>query len=117
MEALKLKREHWEAMRAHVETHVPLEACGLLAGKNDSVEKVLFVTNRAESPVQFRMDPREQLKAFDWIESSGLDLVGIFHSHPEGPDTISATDITESAYPVVHVIWSCPRGEWQARGF
>jgi proteasome lid subunit RPN8/RPN11 len=63
------------------------------------------------------MDPYEQLHAFDWIESQGLDLVGIFHSHPAGPDTVSATDIAEAAYAVVHVILARGPGGWQARGF
>jgi len=81
------------------------------------VEKVIEVRNQAQSPVRFVMDPYEQLKAFDWIESNGLDLLGIFHSHPAGPETASATDIAEAAYEVVHVIWSRIEDSWQARGF
>jgi proteasome lid subunit RPN8/RPN11 len=88
-----------------------------LAGRNDQVEKVIEVLNQAQSPVRFVMDPYEQLKAFDWIEASGLDLLGIFHSHPAGPETASVTDIAEAAYDVVHVIWSRAGGSWQARGF
>jgi proteasome lid subunit RPN8/RPN11 len=94
-----------------------LEACGLLAGKKDRVEKVLLVRNQAQSPVRFVMDPYEQLQAFEWIESHMLDLVGIFHSHPAGPETASATDIAEAAYEVVSVIWSRSHGAWKARGF
>ncbi len=63
------------------------------------------------------MDPYEQLEAFDWIESNGLDLLGIFHSHPAGPESVSATDIIEAAYEVVHVILSRKTGVWKARGF
>ena len=75
------------------------------------------VRNQEQSPVRFVMDPREQLKAFDWIESSGLDLLGIFHSHPAGPEIVSVTDIAEAAYEVIHIIWSRTEGRWQARGF
>jgi len=114
---MQINPEHWDAMRAHVETNAPLEACGLLAGKNDSVEKVFLIANQAQSPARFRMDPTEQLQAFDWIESNGLELLAIFHSHPAGPETVSVTDIKEAAYPVVHVIWSRNNGSWQARGF
>jgi proteasome lid subunit RPN8/RPN11 len=112
-----LRKPHWHEMRAHVERQVPLEACGLLAGKNDRVEHVLLVRNQAQSPVRFLMDPHEQLRAFDWMESNGLALVGIFHSHPAGPAAASATDIAEAAYEVVHLIWSRTRDDWQARGF
>jgi proteasome lid subunit RPN8/RPN11 len=63
------------------------------------------------------MDPYEQLQAFDWIDSNGLDLLGIFHSHPMGPGTASRTDIAEAAYEVVHLIWSRNQNGWQVRGF
>ena len=104
-------------MREHVDRHAPLEACGLLAGKSDQVEKVILIRNQAQSPVRFVMDPYEQLQAFEWIESNGLDLLGIFHSHPAGPETVSATDIAEAAYNVIHLIWSLGQNGWKARGF
>ena len=114
---IKLEREHWNIMRAHVQAHVPLEACGLLAGKNNRVEKVLLIENQAKSRVKFRMDPKEQLEAFNWIDANGLDLIGTFHSHPAGPETVSATDIAEAAYDVIQIIWSRAKGNWIARGF
>ncbi|HET9914387.1 MAG TPA: M67 family metallopeptidase [Anaerolineales bacterium] len=114
---LVLSKRHWHEMLEHVDQQAPLEACGLLAGKNDWVEKVILVRNQAQSPVRFVMDPYEQIRAFDWIESNGLDLLGIFHSHPAGPAAASATDIAEAAYEVVHLIWSRYESHWQARGF
>jgi proteasome lid subunit RPN8/RPN11 len=114
---LTLSRRHWQEMCEHVDGQAPLEACGLLAGVNDRVEKVILIRNQAESPVRFVMDPYEQLQAFNWIESHELDLLGIFHSHPAGPETASATDVAEAAYEVVHLIWSRRRARWQARGF
>jgi len=114
---LKLKPEYWRAMRQHVAALAPLEACGLLAGKGDSVEAVLRVRNAEQSPVRFRMDPQEQFNAFEWIEANGLEMIGIYHSHPSGPETASATDIAEAAYEVVHVIWSRSKRTWKARGF
>lgn len=117
IKALKLKPEHMKAMHRHVSAQAPLEACGLLAGRHSSVEKVLRVRNAEQSPVRFRMDAQEQYNAFQWIDAQGLDLVGIFHSHPSGPETASATDIAEAAYEVVHVIWSRTGRSWKARGF
>ena len=114
---LIISRKHWHEMLDHVDKHAPLEACGLLAGRYDRVEKVIAVRNQAQSPVRFVMEPYEQLQAFDQIDSSGLDLLGIFHSHPAGPETVSANDIAEAAYEVVHLIWSRTHGHWQARGF
>jgi len=106
-----------EEMRAYVEQHLPFEACGLLAGKKDQAQKMIGVTNQAQSPVRFVMDPYEQLRAFDWIESNDLDLVAIFHSHPAGPETASPTDIAEAAYDVVHIILARIDMEWKTHGF
>ena len=104
-------------MLEYVQQQTPLEACGLLAGKRDRVEKVILVRNQAQSAARFVMDPYEQLEAFDWIESNGLDLLGIFHSHPAGPEVVSSTDIEEAAYEAVHLVWSPAQNSWQARGF
>jgi len=114
---LLIGKTHWQEMLDYVQQHAPLESCGLLAGKNDQVEEVIFVRNQAESPARFVMDPYEQLQAFEWIESNRFDLLGIFHSHPAGPEIASATDIAEAAYEVVYLIWSRNQNSWQVRGF
>jgi proteasome lid subunit RPN8/RPN11 len=116
-EKLMLTKWQWKSMRRHVSRCAPLEACGLLAGKNDRVEWALGIPNADRSPVRFHMDPRRQLRAFERIESAGLDLVGIYHSHPNGPDHPSATDISEAMYPVVQLLWYRQDGKWQVRGF
>ena len=115
--SLKMQPEHWQAMHEHVASLAPIEACGMLAGKGDRVEAILLVRNAEQSPVRFRMDPLEQLNAFEWINAKGLDLLGIFHSHPSGPATVSRTDIADATYEVVHVIWSRKGSAWSARGF
>ena len=117
IKTLKMQSAHLQTMQHHVAEQAPLEACGLLVGKQDSVEAVLKVRNAAQSPVRFRMDPQEQYNALMWIEANELDLVGIYHSHPSGPETASATDIAEAAYEAVHIIWSRTGQTWNARGF
>ena len=114
---LILNKQQASEIIEYLDSHVPLEACGLLAGKNDRVEKVIFVRNQAQSPVRFVMDPYEQLHAFDWIDSNELDLLGIFHSHPSGPETASPTDIAEASYDVVHIICSRKMGQWKLSSF
>lgn len=117
MQSLFLTKEQIQNMIEYVDSHAPLEACGLLAGKDATVEKIFFVQNQAKSKVRFVMNPIEQLNAFAWIESNNMTLLGIFHSHPAGPETVSPTDIADSAYTVVHVILSCRNKNWKARGF
>lgn len=124
IQRLSLTQEQWDRMRDHVDQCRPEEACGLLAGKDDEVRHVLPISNQDRSSSRFRMDPVEQLRAFNWIESVRLELLGIYHSHPAGPEAgspgipvPSATDIADAAYPVAYLIWSRPQGRWQARAF
>ena len=117
MQSLTLTKDHLQKMIMHVDSHAPLEACGLLAGLNLKVETVLTVTNQAQSDVRYVMDSIEQVNAFEWIESNQLDLIGIFHSHPTGPETVSPTDIAQAAYAVAYVILSRVDNDWRARSF
>ncbi len=117
MRFLTLTNDHCLKMIAHVESHLPFEACGLLAGHDSKVETVLEVKNQAQSRVRFVMDPIDQLKAFDWIDTNNMELVGIFHSHPSGPETVSPTDIAEAAYAVVNIILAQVNDIWSVRGF
>lgn len=115
---LVLDHDHWGDMQSDVLSRLPEEACGLLGGTGESVEIVIPITNHLHSPEKFRMEPTEQLKAFQLLESRDLELVGIYHSHPHGPDSLSSTDILEAYYPdVVHLIWSNSTKGWRCRGF
>lgn len=114
---LLLSKEQLQVMIDHAQAQAPLEACGLLAGTVSTVRKIFLVQNQARSAVRYVMDPHEQLNAFAWIESHQMELLGIFHSHPAGPETVSATDIAEAAYAVVQMILSPAVENWQARGF
>ena len=96
MHSITLTKEQLQKMIVHVASHAPLEACGLLAGRDSKVESVLEVT---------------------WIDANELDLLGIFHSHPTGPETVSPTDIAQAAYAVVYIILAPVDNSWQARGF
>jgi [CysO sulfur-carrier protein]-S-L-cysteine hydrolase len=114
---LTLKREHMFMMQRHVNSEAPLEACGLLGGKEGMVVVVLPVKNAAGSRVRFQMDPKAQFRAIEQIESEGLEIIAIFHSHPKGPSVPSPTDIAEASYRVVNIVWSKVGRRWQARGF
>jgi proteasome lid subunit RPN8/RPN11 len=119
MQSLTLSKEQLQDMIAYVDSHAPLESCGLLAGRDSQVEKIFFVQNQAQSPVRYAMDPIEQLHALEWIDSNKMELLGIFHSHPTGPEVVSPTDIAEAAYAVTYIILSRVDDlqAWHARGF
>lgn len=124
---LILPNEHRQEMLAHVLACLPEESCGMIGGRLEDdgahVMAVLPVENELHSPVRFRMAPEAQLQGFLWLEEQGLELVAVFHSHPNGPNRPSPTDLAEFAYPgVVTLIWSPAQvaaddGAWEVRGF
>jgi proteasome lid subunit RPN8/RPN11 len=117
-EKIYLKADHWEQMFADVRERISEEACGLVAGVNQTSAAVYPVINELHSPVRFRMDPEQQLNAFNQIEAQDWELLAIYHSHLGGPEQPSAIDIAEANYPgVIDLIWSRVSGEWDCRGF
>lgn len=118
LNGLVLTHAQWIQICEEAERLSPEEACGLLAGQGSRVEVVIPVTNELHSQVRYRMDPAEQVKAFLEIERQGWELIGIYHSHPAGPDVPSQTDKAEAFYPdCVYFILSGQAGGWQYRGF
>ena len=118
LKTLNIILKHWSRMLADVTERAPYEACGLVAGNNNESTAVFEIPNVLNSPVRFRMSPEEQLRAFNLIDQNGWEISAIYHSHPEGPETPSKSDIAEFAYPgVIYLIWSRIDGEWRCRGF
>ncbi len=105
-------------MLNHVQACLPEEACGILAGLDGSVSQVRPIENASHSPVRYRMQPRAQVEALLDLEAHGLQLLAIYHSHPSGPPTPSATDLAEAFYPeAAALIWCSESGQWRARAF
>lgn len=107
-----------QKMTEHATNCLPEEACGLLAGAGTRVYEVIPVENIEHSPVRYRMKPQDQLSALLYIDENSWDLLGIYHSHPGGPETPSETDIEEAFYPEsIYVIISKSNDKWTIRGF
>lgn len=96
---LNLKKELFAQITGHCKAELPDEACGILAGKNDTIEKAYEMVNADKSPENFIMDPAEQLKVMKELRVLGLDMVGIYHSHVVSEAYPSARDIELAFYP------------------
>lgn len=103
-----LAPHHRAAIIAHARRAAPAEACGILAGRGGAVRRVYPLRNVAETPLtRFLADPTEQLRAFNDLESRGLELMAVYHSHPASPPVPSETDVGMAFYPdALHVIVS-----------
>ncbi len=119
---IEISTTDMQRMLQSVAALAPEEACGLLPGSRAvgvyRVTEVIPVPNELHSPVRYRMEPLAQLKAFNRIDGLGLELAGIYHSHPDGPPYPSPTDIAEAYYPEsVYLIWSATSGAWSCQAF
>lgn len=82
-----------------VEASYPFEACGVMIGRAGServvVEDIFHARNlnveRARD--RFLLDPQDFLAADRAARSRELDVVGIWHSHPDHPARPSITDL------------------------
>ena len=76
----------------------PLECCGLLLGRDGRIDLARVAANVAENPAQrFEIDPAALLAAHREARSGGPELLGYFHSHPNGHPLPSATDCEHSS--------------------
>ncbi len=94
-------------MLEQAKAQTPIEACGILAGKDGAVHKLYKMTNADQSSNHFMMEPKEQFKVIKDIRAAGLEMLAIYHSHPETPARPSAEDIRFAFTPnVTYVIVS-----------
>lgn len=96
---------------------LPNESCAFLLGKGgDSVkvEEILPVKNVQATRVAFEVPADELLKAYDYAERNGLQVAGIFHSHPSSPAPSGTDRRFMEINPVVWVIYSTTEGRFAA---
>ncbi|MFZ5512790.1 MAG: Mov34/MPN/PAD-1 family protein [Pseudomonadota bacterium] len=81
----------------------PEEGCGLLLGRRDGGARVLRVRrgrniNTGRARDRYELDPLDYLAAENEAAAAGLELVGVWHTHPDHPARPSETD-REYAWP------------------
>ncbi len=116
---LLIPEELFERIVAHARREAPVEACGILGGRDNRVEKLYEMANVDGSEDHFFMDPEEQFRVIKDIRNCGLEMMAIYHSHPKTQPRPSAEDIRLALTPeVVYVIVSLAGdGEPSIRGF
>lgn len=89
----------YAALCAHLAAAYPNEGAGLLLGTADgadrSITAVLTLPNRWEGAEQyhrFLLTPQDMLAGEQEAARRGLDVIGIFHSHPDHPAEPSGFD-------------------------
>ena len=115
---LSLKKIHMAEMIEHAKRDFPNEACGLLAGKGRKVSKVYRMANTERGGMRYSMALKEQFDAARDMRSQNLEMVGIYHSHPNVRPYPSFRDIQLAMHPECSfVIVSLINGMPEIRSF
>ncbi|MEM3143409.1 MAG: M67 family metallopeptidase [Candidatus Nitrosotenuis sp.] len=100
-----------KSLIAHAQNSLPNESCAILFGIEDAENVIIsdiFLTENAEqSKTNFTISNEDLLFGYQEAERRRLQVVGIFHSHPDSMAYPSKTDIKfMEINPVVWVIFS-----------
>ena len=114
---IAISRAAWEVMAAHARATYPNECCGAMLGATDGetkrVSEAVPIENAFEGVQRERYEiaPEDLLRADREARSRGLELIGIFHSHPDCDAYFSTTDLKNSCPWYSFVVLSVRQGE------
>lgn len=115
---MKASSDVLDAVRRHARETYPEECCGLLLGRpvdgQNDVVAARPVENRNENRRvdRYVIDPEDYRKIDREARGAGLDVVGIYHSHPDHPAEPSSTDLKQATFPgYTYVIVSVRDGQ------
>jgi proteasome lid subunit RPN8/RPN11 len=98
--AVRAKKEILDEILRHAFRDSSLECCGLLGGREGTITCAFETANAAGDPRRsYEIAPEEIFKAIREMRSAGLQLLGIYHSHPAGENRPSTRDIELAYYP------------------
>jgi [CysO sulfur-carrier protein]-S-L-cysteine hydrolase len=96
---IELPQAFVDEIVAQAREEYPNEACGLIASADGVPVRLFRMRNADESPVTYRLDPKEQLEVFNEMDDRGWDLLAIYHSHTASEAYPSPTDVRLALYP------------------
>jgi proteasome lid subunit RPN8/RPN11 len=89
------------------ENQKPNESCAILFGKENQVSDLFLAENIEKSPVNFTISNDQLIEAYKTAEEKKVEVIGIFHSHPNSDAFPSNTDEKfMQSNPVVWIIYS-----------
>ena len=107
LQEIILKQAEKKILSQYSENQKPNESCAILFGKNNQVLDVFLTENIDESPVNFTISNKQLIEGYKMAEDKKMDVIGIFHSHPNSDAFPSNTDKKfMQSNPVVWIIYS-----------
>ena len=115
---MKIRQTIFDQIVAHALEERPNECCGLLIGTSEVVEDAVRARNVRRSATRFQVEPADHFAAIRKARSTGFEVIGAYHSHPNGPSCPSETDRLRLTDPTMfHVIVSLAHGTRTVRAF
>lgn len=102
--AIAIPGQVFDVLVAEAIAGAPLERCGLLLGRPDTVTRLHPARNADASPTRYTIDPRDHFDALRAARAEGLAVIGVWHSHPAGGATPSPTDTAEAVSDFLYLI-------------
>lgn len=94
-----IRRAAIDLMLAEAASALPNECCGLLIGDAELIDRAAPARNLRPRPDRYLVDPADHCAALRAARAAGLEVVGAYHSHPDGSLLPSAVDCREATYP------------------
>ena len=115
---IRIETEPWAEMVSHARATYPNECCGAMLGSVDGGDKIVKIALPLENVSQGPQRSRYELKPEDLLHADrearrrNMDLVGIYHSHPDCDAYFSETDLKNSCPWYSFVVLSVQKGNF-----
>lgn len=100
----------------HAISTYPEECCGFLLGLDSGFRRIDRIlpaqnSNQGSRENRYSIDPKELIHTDEEARRLRLELIGMYHSHPDAPAQPSSLDL-EHAWPwYTYLVLSVPKGE------
>jgi proteasome lid subunit RPN8/RPN11 len=114
---IRIEADAWREMVSHARETYPDECCGAMIGRMDDGAKQVVEAMRLANSFEgararrYELRPEDLLAADRAARERHMDLIGIYHSHPDCDAYFSDTDLKNSCPWYSFVVLSIRRGE------
>jgi proteasome lid subunit RPN8/RPN11 len=116
---LKVSSQQKQIIRSHAASTYPEECCGIilgyLANESKTVVEVIPTENawsgEDSKRRRYTIAPEIMLKVQTYARSCSLNIIGVYHSHPDNPAIPSESDRVQAWQEYSYIIVSVPNGK------
>jgi proteasome lid subunit RPN8/RPN11 len=115
---IRIDEQAWSSIVTHARQTYPNECCGALLGAHENGQKLVRVAipmenvSKGQQRSRYELLPEDLLRADQQARRQGMDLIGIYHSHPDCDAYFSETDLENSCPWYSFVVLSIRAGKF-----